>query len=189
MVEYSFFSLFLPQGGNYFNYAVEHMISMRQHIMEVSDGKNDFFLTNPNADKMLAFGFEYPMSETKSAQFADDQYGEIKVDIRKYVEITYSPYPITNYEVILNWNLMGQSIRYSLLMEPNYRFPVEKKRIFETGIRKYYEESAILICRPNDPNSLAASFKLLGGAEDIGGSHNHDGKIIKFIFPKEYLKF
>ena len=41
------------------------MISFRQQVMEASDGLNDYFLTNPNADKMLAFGFEYPMSGTK----------------------------------------------------------------------------------------------------------------------------
>jgi hypothetical protein len=41
--------------------------------MEASDGKNDFFLTNENSDKMLAFGFEYPMSGRRCAQFGDDQ--------------------------------------------------------------------------------------------------------------------
>ena len=66
-------------------------------------------------------------------------------------------------------------MRYSLLMEPKNRFFAEKKRTFDTGIRKYYEESAILICRPLIENSLASSFKLLGGSEDKGGGHNHDG--------------
>ncbi len=165
---------YLFKGGNYFNYAVEQMICMRQHLMEASDGKNDFFLSNPNADKMLAFGFEYPMMGRKCARICDDKDGEIKEEIRKYIEITYSPNPIKNHEVKLNWSVVGQAIRYSLLMEPNNCFSVENKRTFETGIRKYYEESAILICRPSCNGSLAATFKLLGGSSDKEGNHNHD---------------
>jgi hypothetical protein len=165
----------MHEGGNYFNYAVEHLIFFRQHIMEASYGKNDFFLTNPNADKMLAFGFEYPMSGRKCARFADDADGEIKNEHRKYIEISYSGYNITNYEVIINWSVVGHALRYSLLMEPNNRFPVRNRRTFETGVRKYYEESAVLICRPHTNGSLAASFKLLGGGDHSGGDHNHDG--------------
>ena len=162
-------------GGGYFNLAVLQMSIMRQHVMEASEGKNDFFLTNPNADKMLAFGFEYPMSDRMTALFADDSKGEMNAEIRKYIEITYSPNPILDYDIAISWNLIGQAFRYSLFIEPNNRFPVENKRIFETGIRKYYEESGVLICRPAERNGLAASFKLLGGAEDNSGGHNHDG--------------
>ena len=158
---------------------------MRQHIMEASDGKNDFFLTHPNADKMLAFGFEYPMCERKCAQFGDDGDGEIKEEIRKYVEITYSSNEIKNYAVILSWSVVAQALRFSLLMDPKNRFPVANKRTFETGIRKYYEDSVILICRPTVSNGLAASFKLLGGSLEIDGSHNHDGN---FFISERYQK-
>ena len=151
------------------------MIVYRQHMMEASNGQNDYFLTNPNADKMFAFGFEYPMVGTKSARFADDGYGEISDDIRKYIEITYSPYPITDYQVILSWSVVGLALRFSLLMEPSNRFPSKNKRIFEVGIRKYYEESCVLICRPLISDGLAASFKLLGGTRNKDGGHNHDG--------------
>ena len=151
------------------------MIVYRQHMMEASNGQNDYFLTNPNADKMLAFGFEYPMVGTKSARFSDDGSGEISADIRKYIEITYSPYPITNFQVQLSWNPVGLALRFSLVMEPNNRFLSEYKRIFEVGLRKYYEESCVLICRPLISNGLAASFKLLGGSRNKDGGHNHDG--------------
>ena len=151
------------------------MIIMRQHLMEASEGKNDFFLTNPNVDKMLAFAFEYPMMGRKCAQFGDDKDGEIKEEIRNYIELTFCPNPIKNHQVMLNWSVVGQAIRYSLLMEPNNHFPVENKRTFETGLRKYYEDSAILICRPSCiTNGLAASFKLLGGSSNKDGNHNHD---------------
>ena len=148
---------------------------MRQHIMEATDGKSDFFLTNPNVDKMLAFGFEYPMSGRKCAQFCDDGSGEIKADIRKYIEIIYSHTPVTNYNVALNWNTVGIATRFSLLMEPNNRFLIATKRKFEIGLRKYYENSGVLICRPSSQGSLASSFKLLGGSLEKDGSHNHDG--------------
>jgi hypothetical protein len=39
-----------------------HGIFFRQHIVEASNGENDFFKIDPNTDKMLAFGFEYPMN-------------------------------------------------------------------------------------------------------------------------------
>ena len=122
-----FFLLYIP-GGSYYNLAVEAMSLMRQHIMEASDGKNDFYLTNQNADKMLAFGFEYPMSGTMTAYFADDSRGEIKAEIRKYIEITYSPNPITDFDISINWSLSGQSFRWSLRIEPNNYYPVEKKK-------------------------------------------------------------
>ena len=176
----------MHEGGNYFNYAVEHLIFFRQHLMEASNGENDFFLTNPNVDKMLAFAFEYPLSGRKCARFADDADGEIKENHRKYIEISYSLSSSSNYEVILNWGVVGHALRYSLLMEPNNRFVVRQARAFETGIRKYYEESAILICRPLFEGGLAASFKLLGGGEHSGGDHNHDGMkfnyFVTFIF-------
>ena len=145
--------------------------------MEASNGKNDYFLTNPNADKMLAFGFEFPMVDTKTAQFGDDSVGEIKNDIRKYIEATYSPNPNPNIEVILNWRVPGQAIRFSLLMEPLNRFPAENRRTFSTGLRKFYEDSVILICRPLTSTGIYATFKLLGGSMDYEGSHNHDGKL------------
>jgi hypothetical protein len=163
------------------------MSLMRQHIMEASDGKNDFYLTNSNADKILAFAFEYPMSGTMTAYFADDSKGEIKVDIRKYIKITYSPDPVTDFDISINWHLSGQSLRWSLMIEPNNYFPVENKKVFETGLRKYYEESCVLICRSIESSGLAASFKLLGGAEDIGGGHNHDGFVILINFLNDNL--
>ena len=169
--------MYFVQGANYFNYAVEEMIFMRQQIMEASDGRNDYFSTNPNVDKMMAFAFEYPMSGTKSAQFADDGKGSINSEIRKYIEMTYSPDPIPYNEVLLHTGLLGISLRFSLIMNPNHHFPVENRRIFQSGFRKYYEDSAILICRSSVPNGLAASFKLLGGSEDQQGAHNHDGVI------------
>jgi hypothetical protein len=170
----------MHEGGNYFNYAVENMILFRQLVMEASDGKNDYFLTNPNVNKMMAFAFEYPMSDLKSAQFSDDKVGEIKEDIRKYIELTYSPNPISSFDISVNWLLIGQALRYSLIMEPKNRYPVQNKTIFATGLRKYYEESEILICRPIVANSLAASFKLLGGSIAISGNHNHDGNVSFF---------
>ena len=166
---------FMHEGGSYFNYAVENLILFRQLVMEASDGKNDFFLTNPNVDKMMAFAFEYPMSGLRSAQFSDDKVGEIKDDVRKYIELTYSPNPISSFDISVNWLLVGQALRYSLIIEPKNRYPVQNKTLFATGIRKYYEESEILICRPTVVNGLAASFKLLGGSSAISGNHNHDG--------------
>jgi hypothetical protein len=91
---------------------VEEMISFRQQVMEASDGLNDYFLTNPNADKMLAFGFEYPMSGTKSAQFADDGKGAINSEVRKYIEMTYSPDPIPVYDIQLKTGLLGDTLRF-----------------------------------------------------------------------------
>ena len=88
------------------------MISFRQQVMEASNGLNDYFLTNPNADKMLAFGFEYPMSGTKSALFADDMYGGINLEVRKYIEMTYSPDPIPFNDVQLKIGLLGDSLRF-----------------------------------------------------------------------------
>jgi hypothetical protein len=66
------------------------------------------------------------------------------------------------------------------MIDQNNRYPVEKRRIFETGLRKYYEDSAVLICRPIVENGLAASFKLLGGSTDQSGHHNHDGYMLIF---------
>ena len=68
------------------------------------------------------------------------------------------------------------------MINPNNSFPVENRRKFETGIRKYYDESAVLICRPTVENGLAASFKLLGGSKDQSGHHNHDGIIFLSMF-------
>ena len=88
---------------------------------------------------------------------------------------------LTDFDISINWNLSGQSFRWSLMFEPNNYFPVEKKRIFETGIRKYYEDSCVLICRSS---GLAVSFKLLGGAENVGSGHNHDGTYVLSSFLK-----
>ena len=151
------------------------MIFFRQLAMEASDGRNDFFRTNQNVDKMLAFAFEYPMSGIYSARFSDDGKGVINLEIRKYIEMTFSPDPVPLYDIQINWGLIGWVLRMDIKMNPNNRYPVENRKKFETGFRKYYEDSAVLVCRSNVPNGLAASFKLLGGSEEQQGAHNHDG--------------
>ena len=142
--------------------------------MEASHGSVDFFLTNPNVEKMMAFGFEYPMSGSNCAQFSDDGTGKINDDVRNYIELAYSPSVKTN-DISIDWSTVGLALRFSLLLEPKSRFSMIKKKVFETGIRKYYNESGVLICRPIAANGLAASFKLLGGGTDMSGDHNHDG--------------
>ena len=161
-------------GGNYFNYAVKHAIFMRQHIMEASHGSVDFFLTKPNVEKMMAFGFEYPMSGSNCAQFADDGNGQINDDVRNYIELTYNSSK-KNYDISIDWSTVGLALRFSLIMASKNRFSMVKQTVFETGIRKYYNDSAVLICRPIAANGLVASFKLLGGGTDMSGGHNHDG--------------
>ena len=145
--------------------------------MEASNGTVDFFLINPNTVKMLAFGFEYPMSGRNSSQFSDDGEGQINLDVRNYIEMTYSS-NITRYDISIDWTTVGLALRFSLIMVPENRFSISKNITFETGIRKYYNESAVLICRSIVSNGLAAAFKLLGGSPEIGGDHNHDGIIL-----------
>jgi hypothetical protein len=160
---------------SYNNYAIQELIFLRQHVMEASNAKNDLFLTYPTLDKIMTFAFEFPMSGIKSAMFADDGKGESNSDIQNYIENTYSPDPIRNHDVQLSWEILGWMLRFSLKMNLKNRFPGEIRRNFETEVRKYYGESAVLICRPSNRNGLAASFKLLGGSTDISGHHNHDG--------------
>ena len=149
---------------------------MRQHVMEASNGKNDYFSIHPNTDSMLGFAFEYPMSGEKTAFFADDGVGLINPGIRQYLEFIYSPNPTVGaIDISISWDFSGNALRWSLWQVAKNRFKAEKTRIFETGIRKYYENSGVLICRPIEPNGMAASFKLLGGSEESSGGHNHDG--------------
>ena len=151
-----------------------HAIFFRQHVMEASEGKNDFFTIHPNTDQMLAFGFEYPMNGTKCAFFSDDGDGTINSDIRNYIQMLYTS-DLKNKEVFIDWSTVGLALRFSLDINPNNIYQIENNRTFEVGIRKYYNESAVLICRPNRVDGLAASFKLLGGGADSTGDHNHDG--------------
>ena len=84
--------------------------------MEASNGLNDYFSTNPNVYKFMAFAFEYPMSGTKGALFADDKNGDINAGIRNYILSTFSPDPNPNYSNSkLDSKLMGYVIRFSLL--------------------------------------------------------------------------
>ena len=67
--------------------------------MEASDGLNDYFLTNPNADKNLAFALEFPMSGAKNAQFFANLNGVIERPIRNYIEISYSSDPFSSFDI------------------------------------------------------------------------------------------
>ena len=160
---------------------------MRQHVMEASNGTVDFFLFNPNTVKLLAFGFEYPMSKGNTSQFSDDGVGQINIDVKNYIEMTYIS-NITNYDVAIDWTTVGLSLRFSLIMVPENRFSISQNLTFETGIRKYYNESAVLICRPIVPSGLAAAFKLLGSSPEIGGDHNHDGSILISKYFKAFFQ-
>jgi hypothetical protein len=83
----------------YFVYAMHNMINFRQHVMEASDGLNNYFLTNPNADKNLAFAFEFPMSGAKNSQFFDNLNGLIERPIINYIEISYSSDQFSSFDI------------------------------------------------------------------------------------------
>ena len=61
-----FFEGFRPdgyysEGIGYYNYGFGNFITMRQMVMEATDGKRDFFDFNLNLPLYSAFAFEFPM--------------------------------------------------------------------------------------------------------------------------------
>jgi hypothetical protein len=120
--------------------------------------------------------------------FSDDDDGNINFDIRNYIEMIYTSNPQNNM-IIIDWSTVGLALRFSLDINPSNIYQIENNRTFEIGIRKYFNESGILICRPNRPEGLAASFKLLGGGRDPTGDHNHDGCIDFTFLIKDFTSF
>ncbi len=148
---------------------------LRQAVMEATDGRIDYFLTNSNFPKFAAFAFEFPMQSNRGAMFGDDDKGYFEEGIRNYLESTFSKSNTPHYnDSYLNYNdlFMAFIMKINLKMNRKYRFPVEQKISFEKNKRKYYSDANVLVCRGD---TLAVVFKLLGGREkDPTGAHNHD---------------
>ena len=148
---------------------------MRQAVMEATNGSLDYFLTNPNFPRLVAFAFEYPMQENVGAMIGDDNKGYFDSGMRNYLESTFNEENSPNYNASnLNYNnlFMEFVMEINLKMKKEFRYPLKNKYIFEKEFkRKYYHSSGILICRGDN---LAATFKLLGGTNVSDCGHQHD---------------
>ena len=147
---------------------------MRQAVMEATNGKTDYFLVNRNFPKLAAFAFEFPMHKNFGAMLGDDDKGYFDSGMLNYLESTFSIKDSPKYNASnLNYDnlFMEFVLEINLKMNKRYQYPIKNKVRFEKDKRKYYSNSGILVCRGD---TLAATFKLLGGMYVADSGHQHD---------------
>ena len=106
---------------------------------EINWWRVDFFLTNHNAPQLLAYAFEFPMTDNIAAMFGDDKVGIIENGIRNYIDSTLSPNPNPNYsDSNLDWTFFGFVMAHNLKMNIKNHYKMANRVIFAKDKRKYY---------------------------------------------------
>ena len=56
---------YYSEGIGYFNYGFGNFMTMRQIVLEATNGMTDFFDSNPKLPTYAAFAFEFPMYKSE----------------------------------------------------------------------------------------------------------------------------
>ncbi len=165
---------YASEGVGYWNYGFLNYALVRQTLYEGTGGAYDAF-RNPKAASAALFGKEFGMSYGDAANFGDchfDRYFDS--NIVRYVDRSFKE--VQGESVFqLPTRSTGLNLAYYL---PNL---IPEKVPIVSGIstpgmaslRRYYNESGVLVVRPNNINTgegLYGTIKLCGNF----GGHSHD---------------
>mmetsp|Transcript_20396 Transcript_20396/g.29070 ORF Transcript_20396/g.29070 Transcript_20396/m.29070 type:complete len:455 (+) Transcript_20396:376-1740(+) len=194
---------FASEGTGYYNYGFTNYALLRQVLYEGTDGSHDTY-EHPKAGKAALFAKEFGMSRTSVANFGDSHYDTVfRRDLVSVIDRSFESsivniplFEIEDVEIKPRTALRGN--RSTLLKVPNHKetlnLPWYMLELFQQDIpqvqtvttngmkdlRRYYNESAVLVARPNALNDglgLAATFKLGGNI----GTHSHNDIGIKLF--------
>lgn len=187
---------FASEGTGYYNYGFTNYALLRQVLYEGTDGAHDAY-EHPKAGKAALFAKEFGMSRKSVANFGDSHYDTVfRRDLVSVIDRSFESsivntplFQIEDVEIKPRAALRGN--RKTLLKVPNHKetlnLPWYMLELFHQNIprvqtvttngmndlRRFYNESGVLVARPNGLNDglgLAATFKLGGNI----GTHSHN---------------
>jgi hypothetical protein len=155
---------FCDEGGGYWSYGFGNFIVLREVIIQSTQGKVDLF-ADPKVRNIALFGSRFQLGDGLMPPFADCR-AETRAD--KGLLAYCNQVLKLGLDGLDNVAPLGRQ----QFMEPTpYAGPQAAKTADERiGVRSYFEDSKILVCRPSSAASrLAAAIKAGGNS-----SHSHN---------------
>ncbi len=165
---------YASEGVGYWNYGFLNYALVRQTLYEGTGGAYDAF-RNPKAASAALFSKEFGMSYGDAANFGDCHFGVyFSSSIVRYVDRSFQQVQASGaFQMPKRSN--GLNLAYYLPSLIPANIPVAEGRTTSgmAALRRYYNESGVLVVRPNNSNNgqgLYGTMKLCGNF----GGHSHD---------------
>ena len=158
------------EGLGYYNYGFGHYLALREELWQATQGKLDLF-SDPKIHNMALYGPHIEISNGVAPAIGDCRFG-VKVDaqILWYCSRVLG-LGLTRYDG-LDFVKPGAPAPAAMLSFPNSatQTPPSGKVAAGVGLRSYFNDAGVLICRPAAGGRLGVA--LAGG--NNGKSHNHN---------------
>jgi hypothetical protein len=168
---------YCTEGIGYFNYGFSHYMTLRESVLQATNGKLDFFRANPKISKIAMYPINMEIINNIYPTIADCHINEK---------------PSRSILHYLSKNLgMGLEKYDTLTFLGNTQYLVEEMNIFPNSatnttypylkvtpkkeIRDYFDKAGVLIVRPESNQKHGMGAVLKGGNNDEHHNHNDLG--------------
>jgi hypothetical protein len=179
---------YCSEGLGYWNYGFGHYIMLGEMIYQATNGKVDL-LQNPRAKQAAGFGANIEILNGVYPAFAD-----CSIDARPSTQLMY--FVSRRFGLALrSWEQIDPaSAGGSLYQNMMYSFPNSASRTESAqgvlrgpGIRSWFDQGGVLVCRPEPNSSSHLAVALKGGHNQEHHNHNDVGSFVVVLGDKPLL--
>lgn len=156
---------YCSEGGGYWSYGFGHYAILREELLHATGGGIDLF-TSPKVVNIALYGARFQLNDRLMPPYGDCRYGtRADGSLLAYASTVLGlGLPGVDHEKTL-----AEGALSTAFMEPTRaRTPAAAQA--DIGVRSYFKDVGVLVCRPSSPASrLAVSIKAGGN-----GSHSHN---------------
>lgn len=165
---------YCTEGMTYYSYGFGHYILLRESIWQATGGKLDLF-NDPKVQKIANYAPNLEIINGVYPAISDSQEG-VKPDDDMMIYLNRSVgLGLARYDILAN-KAATSDIRRSVMMAfPNSATKPKAGKVNResgSGIRSFFDQTGVLVCRPVPGSSSDMGVAFKGG--NNGESHNHN---------------
>jgi hypothetical protein len=163
---------YCDEGGGYWSYGFGNCATLREELVQVTGGRIDLF-TDPKIRNIALFGLRFQLNDRLVPPFADCRFGSrADVNLVAYCNQVLG----LGLSGLENVPAIGGGNLYTPLMRPTpcAARAGAKAEADPVGVRSFFDQAGVLVCRPSSPTCrLAAAIK--AGGTTLRDYVNADG--------------